>query len=78
MANLKIIQKKISTKHEGVFYKEVVNENNKVVDNIFLNDLRQLKSELFETLKQKKLSDGYKPRTVQLILELARQIVKEQ
>ncbi len=27
MANLKIIQKKISTKHEGVFYKEVVNEN---------------------------------------------------
>ena len=160
MANLKIIQKKISTKHEGVFYKEVVNENNKVVDKIFLiryrenysdkqmtigkfsegirlefckakridilnkirhgefigknskitfyevfkkyiewaehnkktwkqdkntfefhlsefkhYDLRQLKSELFETLKQKKLSDGYKPRTVQLILGLARQII---
>ena len=149
MANLKIIQKKILTKHEGVFYKEVVNEKDKVVDKIFLiryrenysdkqmtigkfsegirlefrkakridilnkirygeligknskitfyevfkkyiewaehnkktwkqdantfefhlsefkhYDLRQLKSELFETLKQKKLSDGYKPRVV--------------
>jgi len=160
MANLKTIQKKISTKDEGVFYKEVVNENNKVVDKIFLiryrenytdkqmtigkfsegirlefckakridilnkirhgefvskqskitfyevftkyiqwakhnkktwkqdkntfefhlkefknYDLRQLKSELFEKLKQQKLSDGYKPRTVQLILGLARQII---
>jgi hypothetical protein len=35
MANLKIIQKKISTKYEGIFYKEVVNGNNKVVDEIF-------------------------------------------
>jgi len=160
MANLKTIQKKISTKDEGIFYKEVVNENNKVVDKIFLiryrenyadkqmtigkfsegirlefckakridilnrirhgefvskqskitfydvfkkyiqwaehnkktwkqdkntfefhlkefknYDLRQLKPELFEKLKQQKLSDGYKPRTVQLILGLARQII---
>ena len=31
MANLKIIQKKILTKCECAFYKEVVNENDKVV-----------------------------------------------
>ncbi|WP_152183436.1 hypothetical protein [Sulfurimonas indica] len=160
MATLKTLNKKISTKYEGVFYKEIVNENNKVVDKIFLiryrenytdkqmtvgkfsegirlefckakridilnkirhgefvskqskvtfyevfkkyiqwaehnkktwkqdansfefhlsefknYDLRQLKSEMFEKLKQKKLTDGYKPRTVQLILGLARQII---
>ena len=160
MANLRTVQKKISTKDEGVFYKEVVNENNKIVDKIFLiryrenyadkqmtigkfsegirlefckakridilnkirhgefvskqskitfddvfkkyiqwaehnkktwkqdantfefhlkefkkYDLRQLKPEIFEKLKQEKLSDGYKPRTVQLILGLARQII---
>lgn len=32
MANLKVLNKKIFTKVEGVFYKEIVNENNKVVD----------------------------------------------
>jgi hypothetical protein len=45
MASLKIIQKKISTKHEGVFYKEVVNENNKVIDKIFLIRYRKNYSE---------------------------------
>jgi len=157
---LTVLHKKISTKDEGVFYKEIINENDKVVDKIFLiryrenysdkqmtigkfsegirlefckarrtdiinkirhgefvgkqskitfgevfkkymqwaehnkktwkqdensfefhlsefknYDLRQLKPELFETLKQKKTSDGYKPRTVQAILGLARQII---
>jgi integrase len=38
-------------------------------------DLRHLKPEIFETLKQKKLEQGYKPRTVQYILGLARQII---
>jgi len=160
MVNLKTINKKIPTKEEGIFYKEVVNEKNKVVDKIFLiryrehnsdkqltvgkystgirvefckakridimnkirhgedvgkskqvtfddmfkkyiawaknnkktwkqdqnafelhlnefkkYDLRQLKPALFEELKQKKLEQGYKPRTAQYILGLARQII---
>ena len=29
MANIKVLNKKISTKDEGVFYKEIVNENSK-------------------------------------------------
>ncbi len=41
MAHLKVLQKKISTKYEGVFYKEIVNENNKVVDKIFLIRYRE-------------------------------------
>jgi len=160
MANLKVLNKKILTKIEGVFYKKIVNENNKVVDKIFLIryrenfydkqktigkfsegirlefckakrieilnkikhgeyvgkkfritfyevfkkyiqwaehnkktwkqdensfefhlkefknfDLRHLKPEVFEALKQKKFEQGYKPRTVQYILGLARQIL---
>ena len=38
-------------------------------------DLRQLKPEVFEALKQKKIANEYKPRTVQYILGLARQII---
>jgi len=46
MSNLKTIQKKISTKNEGVFYKEIVNVNNKVVDKIFLIRYREGKCQL--------------------------------
>ena len=38
-------------------------------------DLRQLKPSTFEKLKLKKFAQGYKPRTVQYILGLARQII---
>ena len=160
ITRLRTINKKIPTKAEGVFYKEIVNDNNKVVDKIFLiryrehyldkqltigkysagirieyckqqrieimnkirhgenvnkkvqvrfydvfkkyiaysknnkktwkqdentfelhlieyknYDLRNLKSSTFEELKQKKLTQGYKPRTVQHILGVARQII---
>ncbi len=160
MTKLKTLSKKIPTKDEGVFYKEIVNENNKAVDKVFLiryrenhsdkqmtigkfsegirlefckakrievlnkikhgefvgkqskitfyqvfkkyiewakynkktwkqdensfefhlkefknYDLRQLKPEIFEALKKKKFKDGYKPRTVQYILGLVRQII---
>lgn len=157
---LKTLSKKIPTKVEGVFYKEIVNDYNKVVDKVFLIryrehyldkqltigkysegiridyckkqrieimnkirhgenvnrkvqvrfydvfkkyiayaknnkktwkqdenafelhlkeykncDLRNLKSSTFEELKQNKFAQGYKPRTVQFILGLARQII---
>jgi integrase len=161
MQTLTTKHKKHLTKYEGIFYKEIINQNNKVVDKIFLiryrdmysdkqltigkfssgiraeycknkrdeivnklrlgeevdvakikvnfyevfekyiayvknnkktwqqdqnafynhlekyknYDLRQLTSDLFEKLKLKKLKDGYKPRTVQYILALARQII---
>ena len=38
-------------------------------------DLRQFKPSTFEKLKQEKSAQGYKPRTVQYILGLARQII---
>ena len=160
MAKLTTLNKKISTNEEGVFYKEILNENLKVVDKIFLiryrdhysdkqltigkyssgiriayckqqridimnkirhgvdvgkktqvrfydifkkyieyskgnkktwkqdenafelhlkeyknYDLRQLKPAIFEKLKQNKLAQGYKPRTVQYIIGVARQII---
>ena len=160
MANLRVLNKKIPTKEEGVFYKEIVNENLKVIDKVFLIryrenfydkqltigkfsegirvefckakrieilnkikhgeyvgkkykitlnevykkyiqwsannkktwkhdenafefhfkelknfDLRHLKPEIFENFKQKKFEQGYKPRTVQYLLGLARQII---
>ena len=56
MANLKIIQKKILTKHEGVFYKEVINENDKVVDKIFLIRYRENYSDKQMTIG--KFSEG--------------------
>ncbi|MEA1892696.1 MAG: hypothetical protein U9N33_08300 [Campylobacterota bacterium] len=160
MLNAKVLNKKIATTEEGIFYKEVVSDKGNVVDKVYLLryrenfmdkqitigreksgfnlkmckakrivilskiqngeytgkkykitfgevfdkyiehakgnkktwkqdenafefhlkglkkfDLRHLKSEIFETLKQKKLADGYKPRTVQYILGLARQVI---
>lgn len=160
MTKLTTLNKKIATSVEGVFYKEIVNSNQKAVDKVFLiryrehnsdkqltigkfstgtridyckqqrieimnkirhgedvgkksqvnfydifkkyieysknnkktwkqdenafglhlkeyknYDLRQLKPDIFEKLKQKKLAQGYKPRTVQYILGLARQII---
>ena len=36
MAKLITLNKKISTNEDGVFYKEIVNENTKVIDKIFL------------------------------------------
>ncbi len=39
------------------------------------HDLRQLKPSTFESLKLEKAAQGYKPRTVQYILGLARQII---
>ena len=41
MINLKVLNKKIATKDEGIFYKEVINENGKVVDKIFLIRYRE-------------------------------------
>jgi len=38
-------------------------------------DLRQLTPQIFEKIKQQKIKDGYKMRTVQYILGLARQIL---
>jgi integrase len=157
---LQTLNKKIKTKEEGVFYKEIVNKNLKVVDKVFIirfredqidkqitvgkysagirvayckqkrndilnkirlgesflkpqkytfksacddyiewaqnnkkswqqdanmfekhylhladKELKSLKTSTFEELKQTKTKAGYKPRTVQFIIGLARQII---
>jgi hypothetical protein len=43
---LKTLNKRISTSEDGIFYKEIIDENNKVVDKIFLIRYRDVKRTL--------------------------------
>jgi hypothetical protein len=42
MQTLTTKHKKHLTKYEGIFYKEIINQNNKVVDKIFLIRYRDM------------------------------------
>ena len=48
--NLKTLSKRIPTNEEGIFYKQIINENSKEVDKVYLIRYRDLDKDKLKTI----------------------------
>mgnify|MGYP001084000418 CR=1 FL=1 len=48
--NLKTLSKRIPTNEEGIFYKQIINENSKEVDKVYLIRYRDLDKDRLKTI----------------------------